>query len=394
MVVIEQYSATQFNSLSNTKARMLYDTTKNAIRWNNNINFNNYLLSTDSNNNVTGLNNVTIDGTLNISNSGTGGVGLQLAGTLISVTGEQLNYNNVTPGVVSAVKTMVVDSSRNINNLNKLNTTGNMGINTSASTFGLEVNQSTGNCLRLSYNDNNGTATSKCDFSLSSNGSLTIRSTGTNPSVSIPGTINTVSVSATKTNMSDVTVDFPLSLTVLPDDTPTAGLGSGIEFNLPNSEYDILGIGTLEYYFSDVTALSEYSQCRIRLRNDGNLSSVVNITSEGIVGAYSFMETSDIRMKENIKNVHLDESINKINQLTVKSYNYINDNLKKHQVGLIAQEVLQIIPEVVNISKNDELDDFHQLHYSGLVPHLINCTKDIYNKLDEINDKLKKLSEL
>ena len=122
MVVIEQYSGTQFNSLSNTRARILYDTTQNAIRWNDSSSFNNFLLSKDSNNNVTGINNVTITGTINISNAGTDSKGLQLGGTLVTVTGTQLNYNDVTPGIVSPTKTMVVDSSRNILNLNRLNT--------------------------------------------------------------------------------------------------------------------------------------------------------------------------------------------------------------------------------------------------------------------------------
>ena len=391
MVVIEQYSGTQFNSLSNTRARILYDTTKNAIRWNDSTSFNNFLLSKDSNNNVTGINDVTITGTLNIANAGSNNIGLQLGGTLVTVTGEQLNYNNVTPGIVSPTKTMVVDSSRNIINLNCLNTTGNMGINTSALEYGLEVNQSLGKCLRLSYNDATGVATNKCDFKVSPTGSLMITPTGSNPSMTVTANINTVAVSATKTNASDITVDFPLSLTVLPNNIPTVGLGSGIEFNTANEAYSIFSLGTLEYYASDVTDAAEYSECRIRLSNNDALSTVFNISSNGYVSATSFVETSDIRMKENINDIEMLESCSKINQLNVKSYNYIHDETKKKHYGLIAQEVLDIIPEVVFISKSDELDDFHQIHYSGLVPHLINCTKDIYKKLDEINAKLERL---
>lgn len=391
MVVIEQYSSTQFNSLSNTRARILYDTTQNAIRWNNSVSFNNFLISKDVNNNVTGINDITLTGVINISNAGTNNNGLQLAGTLVTATADQLNYNNVTPGTVSATSAMVVDASRNILNLNRLNTTGNLGINTSAHEFGLEVNQSTGKCLRLSYNDNSGVATNKCDITLSSTGSLMINPTGSNPSMTVTANLNTVAVSATKQNASDITVDFPLSLTVLPNNTSTAGLGSGIEFNTTNDAYTIFSLGTLEYYASDVTDGAEYSQFRIRLSNNDALSTVLNISSGGVTSCISFVETSDIRMKEDIKDIELIESSSKINKLNIKSYNYINDESKRKHYGLIAQEVLDIIPEVVFISKTDELDDFHQIHYSGLVPHLINCTKDIYKKLDEINNKLDKL---
>ena len=391
MVVIEQYSGTQFNSLSNTRARILYDTTQNAIRWNDSSSFNNFLLSKDSNNNVTGINNVTITGTINISNAGTDSKGLQLGGTLVTVTGTQLNYNDVTPGIVSPTKTMVVDSSRNILNLNRLNTTGNMGINTLAYEFVLEVTQTIGKCLRLSYNDATGVATNKCDFTVSPTGSLMITPTGSNPSMTVTANINTVAVSATKTNASDVTVDFPLSLTVLPNLTPSVGLGSGIEFNTTNAAYSIFSLGTLEYYASDLTDGAEYSQCRIRLSNNDALSTVLNISSSGYVSAHTFVETSDIRMKENINEMEMIESSSKINKLNVKSYNYIHDDEKRKHCGLIAQEVLEIIPEVVFISQSEELDDFHQIHYSGLVPHLINCTKDIYKKLNEINAKLDRL---
>jgi hypothetical protein len=390
MVVIEQYTTTQFNFLSNTKGRILYDTTYNAIRYNNNIDFNNFLLSKDSSNNVTGINNMTIDGTLNIANAGTGGVGLQLGGTLISVTGEQLNYNNVTPGIVSPTATMVVDSSRNINNLNRLNTTGNMGINTSANAFGLEVNHSAGNALRLSYDDDSGAATSKCDFTISTTGSLTIDPTGTNPSVTVLANLNTTSVSTTKQNTLDTTVDFPLSLTVLPDATPTAGLGSGIEFNTTNSAFTLFNLGTLEYYATTITDGAEDSGCRIRLANNSAFITAMSINNDGVIYATSFAETSDIRAKENIQDTKLIDSIDKIKQLNVKTYNYKKDMSKKNKIGLIAQEVLDIVPEVVLISKTDELDDFHQIHYTGLIPHLINCTKDIYDKLDEINNKLER----
>lgn len=388
MVVIEKYSTTQFDYLSNTKARILYDTTYNAIRYNNNIDFNNFLLSKDSNNNVVGINNLTMGGTLNISNAGTGGAGLQLAGALVIATAEQLNYNDTTPGIVSPTSTMVVDSSRNIINLNELNTTGNMGINTSANVFGLEVNHSTGNVLRLSCNDNNGTATSKCDFTVSTTGSLTINPTGSNPTVTVLANINTTSVSSTKQNTLDTTVDFPLSLTVLPNATPAVGIGSGIEFNTTNSNFTLFNLGTLEYYASGVTDSTEQSNCRIRLSNNGSFITALNLDNMGVLSVTSLIETSDIRTKENIQDAEINNSIYKIKQLNVKNYNYISDINKKNKIGLIAQEVLDIMPEIVYISKTEDIEDFHQIHYTGIVPHLINCTKDIYTKLEEINRKL------
>ena len=60
--------------------------------------------------------------------------------------------------------------------LMRLLTNGNLGIGTTAPDKKLEINSSTGNCLRLTYNDSNGTATNYCDLSVSSLGNLVITS--------------------------------------------------------------------------------------------------------------------------------------------------------------------------------------------------------------------------
>ena len=212
MVVIEQYNSSQFGFLQNTKARVLYDSTINEIRYHNNTNYNNILLSKDISNNVTGINDVSITGSLDIANYNGVDIGLKLNGVLLLASATQMNYNDVTPGVGTALKSVVLDEDRNIMNMNKINTTGNVGINTSASSFGLEVNHSSGNCLRLSYNDSDGSYERRCDLVVTPTGSLSINPGGANPSVVVGGNLSSVSLSATKQNVSDVTVDFPLSV--------------------------------------------------------------------------------------------------------------------------------------------------------------------------------------
>lgn len=384
MVVIEQYNSNQFEFLQNTKARVLYDSTINEIRYNNNTSYNNILLHKDESNNVTGINDVTITGSLDISNFNGVDIGLKLNGVLLLASAEQMNFNDVTPGLGTALKSVVLDENRNIMNMNKINTTGNVGINTSASIFGLEVNHSAGDCLRLSYNDSDGSEETRCDFIVSPTGSLSINPAGANPSVIVGGNLSSVSLSATKQNVSNVTVDFPLSLTVLPDTASAVGLGTGIEFNSLNDNFTIFSLGTMEFYTTDPTNLHEESNFRLRLSNDGEWTTAMHLTSDGIVSSTSFIETSDIRMKENIKDTMILDSVEKVLKLDVKTYNYKNDIKKRHRTGLIAQEVLEIMPELIVISKNEELDDFHQLHYSGIIPHLINCIKDVYKELKEL----------
>ena len=83
MVVIDQYNSTQFGFLQNTKGRVLYDSTINEIRYNNNSNYNNILLSKDLSNDVIGINNVSITGSLDILNFNGVDTGLKLDGELV-----------------------------------------------------------------------------------------------------------------------------------------------------------------------------------------------------------------------------------------------------------------------------------------------------------------------
>lgn len=89
-----------------------------------------------------------------------------------------------------------------IKNLSTVLTTvlgsGNVGIGTTAPDAALEINHATGDSMRLTYNDANGSAANYTDFSLSSTGNLSI-TPGTNAShVGIVG-----GQSVKKTNVSD-----------------------------------------------------------------------------------------------------------------------------------------------------------------------------------------------
>lgn len=55
---------------------------------------------------------------------------------------------------------------------------GNVGINTWGPDKSLEINSASGACLRLTYNDDDGSATNYTDFSVSSAGALTITPSG------------------------------------------------------------------------------------------------------------------------------------------------------------------------------------------------------------------------
>jgi len=88
---------------------------------------------------------------------------------------------------------------------------------------------------------------------------------------------------------------------------------------------------------------------------------------------------SDQRLKFNIETIQ--DSLPKVCQLRGVRYNRndINNDTKKH-IGLIAQEVEQIIPEVVN--KENQGEGYLSVNYGNLVSLLIESIKELNSKID------------
>ena len=99
---------------------------------------------------------------------------------------------------------------------------------------------------------------------------------------------------------------------------------------------------------------------------------------QGDQGAGGPVPPSDVSLKENIK--PLTGSLAKLNQLRPVEFDW-NDkakatlNLDGHEVGLIAQEVELVLPEVVG--KYVKGEEFKTVDYAKLTPLLIDCVQDL-----------------
>ena len=89
---------------------------------------------------------------------------------------------------------------------------------------------------------------------------------------------------------------------------------------------------------------------------------------------------SDRKLKENIGPT-LVKALDKINALNLVAFDYIKD--KTHEeIGLIAQEVLNIIPG--SVEKYEGEDNHLTINYSKFVPYLIKAVQELNQKLEEI----------
>jgi hypothetical protein len=93
--------------------------------------------------------------------------------------------------------------------------------------------------------------------------------------------------------------------------------------------------------------------------------------------------SSDVRLKENISGITY--GLNEVLQLRPVTYNYKNETSKEKKMGLIAQEVRSIIPEIVD-EGNDSLKIL-SVKYGDLIPVLIKAVQELDKKLASQTNK-------
>ncbi|WP_299335815.1 tail fiber domain-containing protein [uncultured Psychroserpens sp.] len=110
------------------------------------------------------------------------------------------------------------------------------------------------------------------------------------------------------------------------------------------------------------------------------------------------INTSDRREKKNIKN--LNYGLHEVLQMQPVSFNWKDKNNPDAKIGLIAQDLLKLIPEVVKTHtwettsgenstlKKVELDRLG-VYYSDLIPVLINAIKEQHKEIEDLKKALK-----
>ena len=114
------------------------------------------------------------------------------------------------------------------------------------------------------------------------------------------------------------------------------------------------------------------------------VGSGVTITTNGInvvgvITATDFNSASDLSLKTNIQSIS--NPIDKILQINGVTFNWRESN--KPSVGIIAQEIEKVFPELVN-GENPKT-----VNYNGLIGLLIECVKEQQTEINNLKDKLK-----
>ena len=108
--------------------------------------------------------------------------------------------------------------------------------------------------------------------------------------------------------------------------------------------------------------------------NDGSL------IADGDVTAFRQNTSSDARLKTNI--VTIDNGLEKVNAMRGVSYELLRDSTQN--VGVIAQEMEEVVPEVVTTGE----DGMKAVNYGALVGVLIEAVKELTQEVETLKSKL------
>jgi len=163
------------------------------------------------------------------------------------------------------------------------------------------------------------------------------------------------------------------------------------EFTNNGSTYSNIGSAAAESYAN--SAFATANSAISTSRNDRMNSLGVGIAPSGVAGEILAIDnitayaSSDRRLKENIINIQ--DALEKVQKLNGVEYDWVDTYIeerggvddyfvRKHDVGLIAQEVEEVLPQIVA----DRPNGYKAIKYERVVALLVEAIKELSNKID------------
>jgi len=138
--------------------------------------------------------------------------------------------------------------------------------------------------------------------------------------------------------------------------------------------------GGVEYFIASTNnSDGVYGGAKLAISGNGGTNGVY---LNGVL-ATSWSGQSDIRLKD--IDSEIENAIDKVNKLRGVRFTWKSDETKKMQVGLIAQEVKEVLPEAVDFEEGN--DDYRMgVQYTEVIPLLVNAIKELKAEIDELKN--------
>ena len=116
--------------------------------------------------------------------------------------------------------------------------------------------------------------------------------------------------------------------------------------------------------------------------NSSSVEVLTPVNSSYGISAVSIYTTSDYRIKKNVNGLNDDYIVDNLNPVTYNNI-LLND---KQDIGLIAHELQEYYPFLVNGNKDDI--DYQNVNYIGIIGILIKEVKKLKEEIKLIKEKL------
>ena len=147
------------------------------------------------------------------------------------------------------------------------------------------------------------------------------------------------------------------------------------------------------------TSTTNDGATNVRLTNelmigaDSNPAASLHVTGDGLfTGNITAYYSSDITLKDNVRPI--ESAIFKVQQIRGVTFDWNEKSSKLqqekgHDVGLIAQEVEKVLPEVIQIRE----DGIKAIAYEKVVPLLVEAIKEQQTLIEDLSNRIKTLEE-
>jgi len=146
--------------------------------------------------------------------------------------------------------------------------------------------------------------------------------------------------------------------------------GSATSFSASNTAF-VIGKGTSNGNRSDAF--------KVMFNGDATIGNDLTVSGDVVV-------SSDARLKANI--VSLGSTLSRLLLIDGKTYTMKKDG--KQKIGVLAQDIREVFPELVSEDANEML----AVNYQGLVPVLINALKEQDGKMNQQQSEIDELKEM
>mgnify|MGYP003649693928 CR=1 FL=1 len=296
---------------------------------------------------------------LNVSAYGTSSLNLQTAGTaprLTILTGGNVGINQTAPAGILHVQDAVTGDTSQFLITNGTGATLRMGITGSGTNENAHILTNSGEDLEFQIGKAADATTPSVIFK--SGGNVGIGTNSPNTQLEI-------------LNNNDQPATLRLSSSVSDGDAVAAIISFQNEAGGGGVQGRIENIATED----DTTVFKFY--------NDNSSSPSMTLNDSGnMTIAGTLTQNSDVRLKENIKPI--ESALDKVKQMQGVEFNKINSSTK--EIGVVAQEIEKIIPELVLEDK----EGIKSVAYGNITAVLIEAIKEQQKQIEELKQQLNK----